>query len=216
MELLTKITPAETLFILKPDSFLKDLMKYTMMDLLMQEKLTLINFDPHPVQGSQRFGYAGVMIGKNFQREEPKLHEMIFLFPFYKRPQKRIVVKHLLQMALRAAESESHFKERLLLDSAELKPLFEKKRLHGIFGGVQLSPEGKKIQSQIVKQFNYYDQILPSLINEDRAMALETLPHIKGNILLLNSFKFDLIQIIGFEITRVKEEVEEGIPYSND
>src|ERR1043165_332979 len=144
MELLTKLTPAETLFILKPKSLLRDLMKYTMMDLLLQEKLALINFDPKPVQGSVRLGFAGVVAGRKFQREEPKLHEMVFLFPYYKKPHKRIVLRHLLQMALNTARSETNFKERLLLDASEMKPLFTKKFFQKIFGGIQLSDEGKK------------------------------------------------------------------------
>ncbi|HYV95706.1 MAG TPA: hypothetical protein VE978_28300 [Chitinophagales bacterium] len=210
MELLTKLTPAETLFILKPDSLLRDLMKYTMMDLLLQEKLALINFEPKVVQGTSRLGYVGVMIGRKFQQVEPKLHEMIFLFPFYKRPRKRIVFRHLLQMGMSTARSESNFKERLLLDASEMKPLFTKKFFQKIFGGLQLSDEGKKVQEEIVKQFNTYDKILPPLIKSDQEKAREMLRDIKGNILLLNSFRFDLIQMIGKEIAMLEEELETG------
>ena len=210
MELLTKLTPAETLFILRPASLLRDFMKYTMMDLLLQEKLVLINFDPKPVQGASRLGYTGVMIGRNFQREEPKLHEMIFLFPFYKNPKKRIVFRHLIQLAMNTAKSESNFKERLLLDDEHMKPLFTKKFIHKIFGGVRLSEEGKKVQQEIIKQFNAYDIMLPPLIKTDQEKARETLRDIKGNILLLNAFKFDLIQVIGREIAMLEEELEEG------
>jgi hypothetical protein len=210
MELLTKLTPAETLFILQPASLLNELMKYTLMDLLMQEKLALPNFDPKPVQGNARLGFARVTIGKNFQRDEPKLHEMIFLFPYYKKPGKRIVMKHLLQMGLSAAKNEIYFKEKLLLDAEEMKPLFEKKGLRKIFGGVRLSPEGKSVQQELIKQFNAFDKMLTPIVESDEAKAIEMLRHIKGNILLLNSFKFDLIQMIGKEIAMVEEEVEEG------
>lgn len=210
MELLKRLTPAETLFILQPASLLNELMKYTLMDLLLQEKLALVNFDPKPVQGKPRLGYARVVIGKNFQKDEPKLHEMIFLFPFYKKPRKRIVLMHLLQMGMSAAKSEIHFKEKLLLDAEEMKPLFEKNFWRKIFGGVRLSPEGKKAQQEIIKQFNVFDKTLPPLIKDDHAKAVETLRYIKGNILLLKSFKFDLIQMIGKELLIVEEELETG------
>jgi hypothetical protein len=208
MELLGKLTPAETLFILQPSSLLNELMMYTLMDLLMQEKLALTNFDPNPVQGKPRLGYARVTIGKNFQKDPPKLHEMIFLFPFYKKPKKKIVLRHLLQMAMSAAKSETHFKETLLLDAEEMKPLFEKKFWQKALGGVRLSSAGKSVQQEIVKQFNTLDKLLPPVIGRDHAKALEMVRHIKGNILLLKSFKFDLILLIGREIGIVDEELE--------
>jgi hypothetical protein len=209
VDILQKIAPAETLFILHPESSLRDLMKYTFMNLLMQEVLVLINFDPKPVQGAARLGFAGVMIGKRFKQSEPRLHEMVFLFPFYKKPAKRIVVRHLLQMALDAAKNEVHFKQ-YLLDGEEMKPLFTKTFLQKLFGGVTLSDKGKSVKEDIIKQFNHYDKILPPLIKTDREKALEMISHINGNMLLLNAFKFDLIQMIGKEISIVEDELEEG------
>lgn len=181
-----------------------------MMDLLMQEKLALINFDLTPVQGVSRLGFSGIIIGKNFQKKEPRLHEMVFLFPFYRKPQKRIVFRHLMQMALNAANNEAHYKSKLLLDEKVMKTLFKKTFLQKLFGGITLSEDGKKAQEVIVKQFNQYDKILPPMIKADKQGALEMLKDINGNILLLNSFKFDLVHMIGREINKVEEELEEG------
>ncbi len=61
-----------------------------------------------------------------------------------------------------------------------------------------------------MKQFNQYDKILPPMIKADKQGALEMLKDINGNILLLNSFKFDLVHMIGREINKVEEELEEG------
>jgi len=208
MELLTKLTPAETLLILQPQSLLNELMMYTLTDLIMQERLALPGFDPKPVQGKPRLGYARVTIGKNFQKEPPKLHEMIFLFPFYKKPGKRIVLRHLVQMAMSAAKSDTHFKEKLLLDAEEMKPLFEKRFWQRIFGGIRLSPAGERVQQEIVKQFSTWDKVLPPIVRSDEAKAKKMVHHIKGNILLLKSFQFDLTLMIGREISIVDEELE--------
>ncbi|MEO5675430.1 MAG: hypothetical protein ABIQ74_12365 [Chitinophagales bacterium] len=210
MKILTELTPSETMLILKPAALVRDLMKYAMMDLLMQEKLSLINFEVKPVQGLARLGFAGVVAGKNFKKEEPKLHEMIFLFPFYRKPEKQIIFRHLLQMALSAAKNESNYKQKLLLDDQLMKPLFKKRLLQKIFGGMDLSAEGKKIQQAVIHQFNQYDKILPPMIKNDKQKAMEMLKDIKGNILLLNSFSFDLIPMISREIIRVEEELEDG------
>src|SRR5262245_37403271 len=100
MELLTRLTPAETYMLLKPtDSRLRDLMKFTLMDLLTRQVLLMPNFDTKPVQGEESLNFAYVIIGRNFAKENPKLHEMIFLFPYYKKIAAKIPFPHLIQMA---------------------------------------------------------------------------------------------------------------------
>lgn len=210
LQLLSKLSPAQTVYILRPNSLLRDLLKYTLMDLILQEKLQLLNYDPTPVQGASRLGYAFVIAGKKFTGEKPQLHEMVFLFPFYRKKSARLVMKHLMQMGLNAARSESNFKQHLLMDLPEMKPLFAKRWWQKIFGGQNLTEHGKTVQANLIKQLNVLDKELPDLMKTDHEKASVILQKIKGNVLLMNSFKFDLIQRISEELFFLEEELEEG------
>jgi len=206
--LLSKLSPAHSLYLLKPESTLRELLTYTLMDLILQERLHLVNFDPKPVLGNTRLGFAAVVPGKKFQQEKAFLHEMIFLFPFYRKPDSRIVMRHLMQMGLNTSRSEVNFKTKLLMDLVEMKPFFTKNLLQKIFGGQHMTTAGKEIQATLVKQFNALDKELPELLKTDRERASGILQQIKGNVILMNSFKFDLIPMIGEELHNLEEEVE--------
>jgi hypothetical protein len=211
---LRHFSPAQVLFILRPETFKNEFLKYTLMDLIVQERLSLVNFDADPVHGESKLGFTKVVTGKKFQIEPAKLHEMVFLFPFYRKKSSRIVMKHLLQMGLNAAKTESYFKGRLLLDDQEMKPLFQKTWWQKIWGGQQLSDAGKKLQADLIRLLNYYDKELPRMLKEEKENASAILKMIKGNTLLMNSFKFHLIEMIGKELLAVETELEEGVSNS--
>ncbi|MBK9732586.1 MAG: hypothetical protein IPO83_15135 [Chitinophagaceae bacterium] len=210
MELLTKLTPAETLLLLKPtESRLRDFMKYTLMDLLARQVLQLLNYDIQPVQGNATLAFAYVIAGKNFKKEEPKLHEMIFLYPFYKKPKAKILFTHFIQIAFKTAKGEENFKKKFLLDG-EIKSLIKIGFLQRIFGSFTLSDEGKKQSEAIIKHFNFLDKELPLMMKNEPEKANEYINQIKGNVLLLNALKFDLLHLLGSEIARVELELEGG------
>lgn len=102
------------------------------------------------------------------------------------------------------------------MDLDEMKPLFSKNWWQKIFGGQHLSKEGKQIQAALIKLFNTLDKELPSLLKADREKASLILQQIKGNVILMNSFKFDLISLIGKEMQRVEDEAEQGRDYNPD
>lgn len=211
MELLSKLTPAETLMLLKPsDSRLADLMKFTLMDLLARQVLQMPNFDAKPVQGNATLGFAYVIIGQNFKREEPKLHEMIFLFPYYKKPKSKILFQHLIQMALSASKGEEQYKKKFLLDSPELKPLIKIGFWQKIFGSFSLTEDGKKKSEEVIRYFNYLDKELPLMMKDHKEKAEQFINQVKGNVLLLNAMKLELLHLIGQEIARVQMESEGG------
>lgn len=211
MELLSKLTPAETFMLLKPtDSRLSDLMKFTFMDLLARQVLQMPNFDKKPVQGEATLGFAYVIIGRNFKREVPKLHEMIFLFPFYKKQNAKVRFRHLMQMAFSRAKNEEKFKLKFILDSPDMKPLITIGFWQKLFGSFALTEEGKKRQAEIVRYFNQLDKDLPLLMKNNKEEADKYLNEIKGNVILLNAFKFELLHVIGKEITELEKQLEEG------
>lgn len=211
MELLTKLTPAETLLLLKPsESRLRDLMKFTLMDLLARQVLQLINFDKQPAQGDANLGVAYIIAGKNFKKEKPKLHEMIFLFQFYKKPKAKILFRHFIQMSFKAAKGEEHFKKVFLLDAPELKPFIKIGFWQRMFGSFALTNEGRKKSEEVIRYFNYLDKELPMMMKNEPDKANGYINQVKGNVLLLNALKFELLHLIGQEIAKVELELEGG------
>lgn len=210
MELLSKLTPAETLLLLKPyESKLRDFLKFTLMDLFTRQVVQLVNFDVKPVQGNANLSLAYVITGINFKKDEPSLHEMILLYPFYKKPKLKILFTHYIQIAIKAARGEENFKKKFLLVGA-LKPLIKIGFWQRIFGSFSLSEEGKKQREAIIRHFNFLDKELPSLLKNEPKKADELIGQVKGNILLLNALKFDLLNLLGAEIARIALELEGG------
>ena len=83
MKILSKITPAETMLIKDSSSVeLKNLMKYTFMDLLLKKVIEIkeVNKKSHPRDKYIRT-YTYVVSGKNFSKYKPKKHELIYLNP---------------------------------------------------------------------------------------------------------------------------------------
>lgn len=207
MELLSKLSPAETLLLLRPfESRLRDFMKFTLMDLITRQEVQLINYDQHPVQGNVTLAFAYVIAGKNLKKRDPKLHEMIFLYPFYKKPKAKILFSHYIQMAFKTAKGEEHFKKRLLFDG-DLKPLIRIGFWQRMLGSVALNKEGEKRSGEIIRHFNYLDKELPVMMKHQPEKANELINEIKGNLLLLNALKFELLELLGREIARVEDEL---------
>lgn len=210
MELLSKLSPAETLMLLRPyESRLRDFMQFTMMDLLTRQALHLLNYDMQPVQGNATLSLAYVVAGRNFKKEEPLLHEMIFLYPFYKKPASKILFTHFIQIAIKASKGEENFKRKYLL-AGELKPLIRIGFWQRIFGSFSLTEEGKMQQQAIIRHLNFLDKELPVMMKEQKEKAGEYINQVKGNVFLLNALKFELLHLLGAEIGRVETELEGG------
>ncbi|MBX7108020.1 MAG: hypothetical protein K1X61_05165 [Chitinophagales bacterium] len=210
MELLSKLSPAETLMLLRPyESRLRDFMQFTMMDLLTRQALHLLNYDMQPVQGNATLSLAYVVAGRNFKKEEPLLHEMIFLYPFYKKPASKILFTHFIQIAIKASKGEENFKRKYLL-AGELKPLIHIGFWQRIFGSFSLTEEGKMQQQAIIRHLNFLDKELPVMMKEQKEKAGEYINQVKGNVFLLNALKFELLHLLGAEIGRVETELEGG------
>ena len=101
MELLSILTPAETHLVLeKSEANLKDLMKYTFMDLLLKRAITIEEVKRQPHQNDQTRIYSYVIAGKNFRNYKPLAHEMIYLRSYYKSKTIKVLFRHLVAMGI--------------------------------------------------------------------------------------------------------------------
>lgn len=213
MKLLSKLSPAETMLVINSSCSLKDMMKFTFMDLLLKrvieikvENKKVLTRDKYAKKITVLKSYNYVIKGKNFNKYNPKEHELIFLAPYQKSSSIKILFKHLIKVAYENARSSKVFKSKVL-NSKNLKGLLRVNILQQIFGGMSLTPEGTKIKDEILKYLKPIDQNIHSLLNGDKKKALELLLSLGGNIFLLNNMDFSLLKKIDNQLLREQKSV---------
>lgn len=218
MEILSKITPAETLLIKNYDSIqLKELMKYTFMDLLLKQVIAIkeINRKAHSRDKYIRT-YTYVVSGKNFSKYEPKNHEIIYQSPFLKSQSIEILFKHYIKMIYDASNGSWKY-QKLTKSNKNISPLFKQTVFLDLFRLNRLTDKGIKIKESITNYLNDLDANIGDLLHNNKSKALELLLSIRGNIFLLKNLDFQLLKTIDKEILNQKKILkEDGIHYSDD
>src|SRR3954468_16770925 len=97
--ILSKLTPAETLLIRQGEgSPVKDLLKYTFMDLLLKQVLEIRNLERQPNSRDPVMTYKYVYAGPNFNRYTCLPHELIYVSVFHKSAGSGILFRNCVKM----------------------------------------------------------------------------------------------------------------------
>ena len=201
MKILSKITPAEAMLIKDDVSLeLKDLMKYTFMDLLLKKVIEIkeINKKLHPKDKYIRT-YTYVVSGKNFNKYKPKNHELIYVRPFIKSQSIQILFKHFIKMAYESSNGIWNYK-KTIRSNREISQFFKQTFLLNLFRFSILTGNGVKIKKEISNYLNEIDQNIDNLLHNDKKKGLELLLSIGGNIFLLKNLNFQLLKKIDKEL----------------
>lgn len=202
MKLLSIITPAETILIQKGSTTqLKNLLKFTFMDLLLKKviKIVEIHKQPHPRDEVRRYTY--IEAGKNFNVYKPKKHESIFTNLFVKEEPIQILFKHFVKIIYDASEGKKSYRESII-SSKELHSYFDQTFFISLFRLIKLTDEGKKVQQEITSYLQEVNLQINNLLENDQKKALELLIAIGGNIFLLQDLDFDLLKKIDKELIK--------------
>jgi len=216
MKILSQITPAETLLIKNSNSLqLKDLMKFTFMDLLLKKVIEIkeINKRPHPLD-TIVVKYTYVIAGKNFKKYKPKNHELIYLSPFGKNISLQILFKHFIQIAHDYANSNWKYK-KLTRSNQEINKYFKQAFWPNLFRINKLTKNGIILKNEISSYLNGIDEDIDNLLNNDTAKALKLLLSIGGNIFLLKNLDFQLLKHIDKELIN-QQKLLDGDNYDTD
>lgn len=213
MKLLSTLSPAETMLVIDSSCSLKDMMKYTFMDLLLKrvieikvENTRVLARDKYAKKVEVIKSYNYVIKGKNFDKYNPKVNELIFLAPYQKSTSIKILFKHLVKMAYENAGSSKSFKSSVL-NSKNLKDLLKVNLFQQIFGGMSLTQEGTRTKNEILKYLKPIDENIHNLLNGDKKKALELLLSLGGNIFLLNNLDFSLLKKIDKQLLKEQKSV---------
>ncbi len=201
MKILSRITPAETMLIKDCTSVqLKDLMKYTFMDLLLKKVIEIkeISKKSHPRDKYIRT-YTYVVAGKNFSRYKPKNHELIYLSPFIKNQSIQILFKHFIKIAYDTSNKAWGYK-KLTRSNREINQYFKQTFFLNLFRLNKLTDKGINLKKEISNYLYDIDKSIDNLLHNDKKKGLELLLSIGGNIFLLKNLDFQLLKKIDKEL----------------
>ena len=178
MEFLEKFTPAENYLILEnSDASLKQLLKLTMLDLLLKKVITteivLVKSDERSPERILTY----VQSCFNFQSYQPKSHEEIFLSPFHANPENKILFAHFVKMSYDESVSLSNFVYHLILNHSETSNLYETGKM---FRNIRLSDAGRRAKIQLEKDLNE----LMSSLNDTSVLT-----KVNGNLFLIDDLE---------------------------
>jgi hypothetical protein len=201
MKILSKITPAETILITDINSLeLKDLMKYTFMDLLLKKVIEIkeVRRKVNP-RDQQIRTYSYVVSGKNFNKYKPKNHELIYLNPFLKNISMQILFKHFVKMAYDSINSDWSY-IKLIRSNQEINQFFKQTFWSDLFRINKLTERGISLKNEISNYLNEIDRDIDKLLYDDTAKGLALLLSLGGNIFLLKNLDFQLLKKIDKEL----------------
>lgn len=202
MEILTKLSPAETHLIrATSDATFKDLLKYTLSDLLLKK---VLNYEERILQSDERSPERVVpyiSAGENFSGYHAYMHEVPFLKAFYDNPELDIMFRHVVKMGYEQAGSRRNYIFSHLLASPQVAGRVKGQIINRLFNWVQLTELGAATKRRIDESIEKLESELPELLEKSPEKALELLKKINGNVYLLRGLDFELLSQIDNEIT---------------
>lgn len=216
MKILSQLSPAETLMVTNPVHVsLKELMKVTIMDLLLKQALEIRKEErvSRSVSKIVRV-YTYIYPGKNFKSYKPKPHEKIFLSPFNSNPNIKVILRQLIKMSYEKATTQNFYKGKILKNKSLKKFHFTLLPVY-LFGQYDLNTKGKEIQKEVREYLQLIDDTIVELIKIDRKRAIEMLLKIGGNLFLLENLEYDLLRKLNWNFSEdEKQAFEDGIDRS--
>jgi hypothetical protein len=198
MKLLAEITPTETLLLLDGSKTeFRDLLKYTLMDLCLKRVLEVKETTKeYRTSRSVRYRVIKYVVkGKQFDQYTPKAFELVYLVPFQKSPDLKVIFSKLVKVAYDSVKLEHQYRSLILQDS-QIACLISKNLVQKLFFGFSLNKKGELARKEIVSLLKSVDNQIAKLLASDPKAALEILLTLGGNLFLLKNIDFSLLRNI--------------------
>jgi hypothetical protein len=194
MTTLRQFSPAETLILLQgKKAQLKDLLKVTLMDLLLKQVLQTreIENSGDKIKTSNTY----VVAGQNFKGYRHLPHEEVFLRPYFRTPGNQILFTNLVKIAYENTEYARYF-IRLVFQNESTRACFAKGMARIFKGKFSLTSFGEQTVGSMKSEIRELENTLPDLMHTDPDKALEILKQIRGNVFLVKGIDFKLMKQI--------------------
>ncbi|GAB4338372.1 MAG: hypothetical protein OHK0038_17100 [Flammeovirgaceae bacterium] len=200
MEILQKLTPAETYLLLEDkNAKIKTAVALTFMDLLLKEVLTVIQRESISEKvGELPSKQYYVVTGRNYEGYKPLFHEKSFIVFFEKDTKLEVPLSILARKTYLNAPFDIHnfINNVCKIHLAHLYP-------KGFFQETFRKKEFEDKRKAFVRQIKSFLDDLDKKMNQNPKDILPTIQKIHGNVLLIEGFKFQLLQ--GTPLEEIKE-----------
>lgn len=194
MKTLSQFSPAETLILLHgKKAQLKDLLKVTLMDLLLKQALQTIELEN--TSGKPGSYNTYVIAGQNFARYNSLAHEGVFLNSYVHNSGNQILFTNLVKIGYENAGSARHFM-KLVLRNESIDGCFADGLKRLFKGKFSLTPFGERIVWDLKSEIRELENTLPDLMHSNPDKALLVLKEIGGNVFLVKGVDFNLMKQI--------------------
>ena len=213
MKYLSQLSPAETLLVINGnDISLKELLKYTFLDLVLKKVLQVVEVEKPISSREGTRSYKYIKLGKNFKTYYPKEHEQVFLLPFAKSDNKEILIRHFIKIGYGNIRNEGAYKN-ILYRYPGLKPYFKRNLFQRLFGGSQSTSVRLEMSQKLRAEIKDLEINLPLFLISDRLKAAEIMERIKGNVFLLKDTETSLHSQIEKELAYEMRQSSESTGY---
>lgn len=182
MEVLKKLSPAQTKVILAPNSSkISELLRLTFIDLVLKRVIVIR-------EAKNSDGTLEILRGEKFDTCTLKYHDRIFTEIFNDTPELCITIDELMKLVRREIGGSKKYKWRCLIEP-ELSKYFHPKPLFGVFGSrIKLNDEGLALKNDIEK---YLNRATPRVRKKSPKIseAKDIYESLGSNFLLINGYE---------------------------
>lgn len=192
--MISKLTPAETLLLRDGNQVsARELLKYTMMDLLLKQVLEIqhVARQAHPRDPVRETRY--VVRGKHFGAYDALLHEDTFMGALENTS--TMLFRNCVQVAYARAGTERAL-HRTVRSTPMIREVFSNSLLDRLLNNYRYTDSGLKLRCTIESELADLQRELPKLLETDKAKALALLRAIGGNIFLVKNIDFKMLREI--------------------
>ncbi len=195
MKYLSKLTPAETLILIKENVTHQELLKITFIDLLFKQVLKTFEVERKPHIRQEVRVYKYVQIGQNFNNYNSLNHEKLFLSIFDTDNTIEILFRNLVKIGYKKSRTLSDLKNDIIKTPA-LKKCFSQNIFQKIFYGYSLTKYGTELKKKVKEEIQNLGNELSSINNIENQKAIELIKIIGANIFILINIDYELLQQI--------------------
>lgn len=205
---LAVLKPAATAVLLSPTkTSLKDIIRYTVMDLTLKKVLSIKhkNIKPHPNDAYARIR-TYLETGENFTSYHKSNYEDYFLSNVDE--ESYYLLHSYLSIVYEKMPLDNRMKRKVLKENKILN-LFSVAFSFDSLGLFRLNTNGKKVRREIQRYFVTIEQHLPQIIENSPQQALHIVSFLKGNFFLLKNIPAETLEKINTLIRRHQQETND-------
>ena len=204
MKYLSELNPAEILVLTKENITHQELLKVTFIDLLLKKVLKTIEVERQPHINQEIRIYKYVEIGKNFKNYESKSHEKFFLATFEKDNEIQILFRNLVKIGYQSSRTVLDFKNTII-KSSTLKKCFKQNLFQKLYYGYSFTEYGTELKRKIEKEIEEINSKIVNIKNIENEKAIKLIKEIGGNIFLLGTINYDLLDQIDNDLAAINK-----------